>query len=230
MRYAIYIFILVIFQIFPALSNADEKNVSSLIVEFEQNEFSVQAENALLGNLMDEVSKVCGVEISGLEKREDEPINFSFKGMIEEGLKQLLRHLGENNYAFEFSNEKLIRLSVLPGAKSTLSAIQEQEIGEGRKDRPSTVVRIQGVIDGSQAQALGLLEGDLIIEYDGVKIRSARQLIRERKKKAHKDQVEVIVIRNSVLMPFILGGGIIGVRIKTIKIPENVLEYYDPGS
>ena len=65
---------------------------------------------------------------------------------------------------------------------------------------------------------MGLTAGDIIIEYDGVRITSAQQLVAEVEKKAESSQVEMIVVREKNPMRLILAGGIIGVRIMTTEI------------
>ena len=74
------------------------------------------------------------------------------------------------------------------------------------------------VLEFSQAQSLDLTAGDIIIEYDGVRISSAQQLVEEVEKKAENSQVDMIVIREKNSMRLILAGGTIGVRIRTKNI------------
>ncbi|MFC1533749.1 hypothetical protein ACFL7M_10330 [Thermodesulfobacteriota bacterium] len=205
--------------IWPTSGLTEGKNISPLIVAFQQGNLSLKAEEIPLARILDEIRKNCLVQISGLEARENEPITFSFKGELEEGIKRFLRHLGEKNYAFEFIKGDLRRVLILPEAKDNTSSISNRVNREGIQDKPLTAVRIQGIIDGSQAETLGLLEGDIIIEYDGIEIQTARQLISETRKRAHKEQIDMTVMRDNVLIPFVLRGGLIGIRIKTITNP-----------
>jgi len=221
------LFIFIVLQMYATLGVAEDRIVSSVIVEFQQGKLVLQAEGTPLWKILNGIRHKCLVEISGLELRVNEPITFSSKGGApEDVLKRLLRHLGEKKYAFEFIDERLIRVSVVPGVRSGVSSLSVQMNEEVIKEKFVNVVRIQSVVDGSQAQTLDLWEGDLIIEYDGVKISSTQGLIKEVKKKSHKEQVEMIVVRDHELLRFVLNGGFIGVRIKTITIPKGELVNY----
>ncbi len=87
------------------------------------------------------------------------------------------------------------------------------------------------MVENSQALKVGLKKGDLIIQYDGVRINSAAGLISEVKKKVEKEKIDLLVVRDGALMKFVLGGGRIGVRIQTVVIPGKELDGYlaDPG-
>lgn len=221
------LFIFIVFQMCATLGVAEDKIVSSVIVEFQQAKLVLQARGTPLWKILDGISHKCLVEISGLELRVNEPITFSSKGgTLEDVLKSLLQHLGEKNYAFEFYGERLRRVSVVPEAKSGVSSLPLRINKEVIKKKFVNVVRVQSVVDGSQAQTLDLWEGDLIIEYDGVKISSTQGLIKEVKKKSHKEQVEMIVVRGHEPVRFVLNGGFIGVRIKNIRIPKGELVNY----
>ena len=89
-----------------------------------------------------------------------------------------------------------------------------------------SVVKVIGTIKGSQAEELGLQVGDLIIEYDGVKIHNAQQLVKEVKKKSESGQVEMTVVREHQSSPYTLNSGKIGVRISTTKISKEAFETY----
>jgi len=224
------LYIVLIFQIWANLAIAEEKIVSSVMVDFKRGELILHSQRTPLGMILDEIRRKCMVEILGLENRANELLTFSSQGgTLPEELKRLLSSLGERNYAFEFVDEKLRRVSVLPKAKSDFTSFPvrlNQEVIGGDFVK---VPKIQSLVDGSQAQTLDLLEGDLIVEYDGVQIRTADQLIKETKKKSQKEQVEMIIVREKIPIRFVLNAGFIGVRIKTITIPKEDLAYYYSG-
>jgi C-terminal processing protease CtpA/Prc len=222
------IFILIVFQMCATIGVAEDKIVSSLIVEFQQGKLVLHAQRSPLGKILDGIRHECLVEISGLELRVNEPITFSCKEeTLADVLKRLLRHLGEKNYAFEFYNERLRRVSVVPEAKSDPSSSPFQINKELTEKKFVDVARVQSTADGSQAQTLDLWEGDLIIEYDGVKItRGPLELVEEMKKKSHKDQVEIIVVRDLEPMRFFSSGGMIYMDIKTKRISKKELNNY----
>lgn len=222
------LFIFLMFQMTATLGVAEEKIVSSLIVNLQQGRLVLQAQGTPLWKILDAIRRECMVEILGLDDRKNEPVTFSSKGeTLEDALKQLLRHLGEKNYAFEFVDERLRRASVFPEAEGIVDLPHVPPGEKVSQKKFVNVVIIQNIVDGSQAQALDLLEGDLIIEYDGVKITGGPlDLIKEVKKKSNKEQVGMIIVRNNEPRRFVLNGGAIGVRIKTIKIPREELDNY----
>ena len=169
------------------------------------------------------------IEVKGLEKREGEKFTFSFfADSPEEILKRLLRFVGIRNYAFEFSDATLKRVVVVPeGSKDTSSVIEQERTQEARNPETFvTIAQIQSIVAGSQAESAGLQEGDIILEYDGVPIRSAQQLVSEVEKKTTNSQVELVVLRQKITTRLILSGGFIGVRIMTQKIPSTEYKKY----
>ena len=78
----------------------------------------------------------------------------------------------------------------------------------------------------SQAELIGLLPGDLIVEYDGIRINSATQLVRVVEENSTKSQVEMVVVRDKRPMRVILQGGRIGVRITNKKITKEEYDTY----
>jgi C-terminal processing protease CtpA/Prc len=169
------------------------------------------------------------IEVKGLEKREGEKFTFSFfADSPEEILKRLLRFVGIRNYAFEFSDATLKRVVVVPeGSKDTSSVIEQERTQEARNPETFvTIAQIQSIVAGSQAESAGLQDGDIVLEYDGVPIRSAQQLVSEVEKKTTNSQVELVVLRQKITTRLILSGGFIGVRIMTQKIPSTEYEKY----
>jgi hypothetical protein len=75
-------------------------------------------------------------------------------------------------------------------------------------------------------ESAGLLQGDIILEYDGVPINSARQLVSEVEKKSQISQIEMVIVRQKIPTRVILNGGFIGVRILTNKIPRDEITAY----
>ena len=69
----------------------------------------------------------------------------------------------------------------------------------------------------------------LIIEYDGVRILSTRQLIEEVEKKSLKERVEIVVVRDRAPRRFTMNGGFLGIRIRTTEILTEDLESYLSG-
>jgi len=95
-----------------------------------------------------------------------------------------------------------------PGlAQSTARAVQEPRrnvmVLDGRGGQlgvmvedTQTGVRIGEVTSGSAAEKAGLKEGDLVVEYDGERVRSARQLTRLVQETADGRRVKIAIDRN----------------------------------
>jgi hypothetical protein len=202
---------------------------ASVIIDSTNGELRLEAQEAPLKEVLEKIRSAYEVEITGLEGRNDEPVTFSYKGeTLEDLLKRLFRCLGETNYAFAFMDGKIRRVTVLPTSKIADEAPSHSEDRTEKKVQKifSTVVRVKSVIERTRAQELGLMVGDLIISYAGVRIDSTLTLIRETRKKTDEELVEMTVVRNRELMQFYLERGFIGVRIHTLKIPKEELDGY----
>ncbi len=197
------------------------------IVKFQNDTLTIQASKTPLTKILAAINKKCLVKITGLEHRKDEKITFfSNKGSPERVLKDFLRHLGEKNYAFEYSNAALLQIVVLPGAQA--DNYPTDTLANQKKNLPETVkvVRVASVIDGSQAQSVGLMKGDIIFEYNGMPVSSADELVKATKTKTNNDQVEILVLRENYRLRFILNGGLIGVRISNTSISKEALTVF----
>jgi S1-C subfamily serine protease len=188
------------------------------------------ARDATLNEIFRAIKENFEIEVKGLEDLAGKKISFSYKAeTTEDLLKSLLRHLGIKNYAFEFADATLKRLVVVPGAVNAPSTTTRSPVGIGDQDEFASVARIQSIVEGSQAESAGLQKGDYILEYDGTRISSAQQLVREVEKKISSSQVELLVVRQKIPSRLILNGGFIGVRVTTQKIPRSEYEVYLGG-
>ncbi len=232
----ISLIIFLMFKVCVTTGVAEDKKSSSLSVEFQQGTLVIQANGVPLGGILDGIRRECRVKIEGLEKRENESITFSSgSGTVYEALRRLFSLLDEGNYAFEFHDQELVRVLVLPETKGevqlSMSARKatERDTEKGKEETKQefvTVPKILQIDEGSQAEIVGLLKGDLIVEYDGVKIRASKQLVTEIEKKSHMEQVEMGVIRDQKSMRFTLKGDKIGVGIGDVKIPKEEFDAY----
>ena len=188
-----------------------------------------EADDASLEEIAKKLYDKYGIEVEGLEKREGEKFTFSFfADSPEDILKRLLRFIGIKNYAFEFSDATLKRLVVVPeGSEDNTSEMDQEQTQEAENpEKIVTIAQIQSIVAGSQAESAGLQKDDIVLEYDGVPIRSAQQLVSEVEKKATNSQVELVVLRQKIITRLILSGGFIGVRIMTQKISSTEYEKY----
>lgn len=181
---------------------------------------------------LDEIFKVIRekfeIEVKGLEVEDGRKVSYAYiAGSPEDLLKSLLRFLGIKNYALEFADATLKRLVVVPETVNTSSFTTKPPQTANDSTEFVSVARIQSIVEGSQAESAGLREGDFILEYDGVRISSAQQLVREVEKKASSAQIELLFVRQKILSRLILGGGFIGVRVTTQRLPRSDVNDYD---
>ena len=222
------IYLLLFYALFwTAFYAATPANASNGISQDWNGNIIIEAHDSVLVEIFKELYDKYSIEISGLESRESDRITFSFEAdSLESLLRGLLRYLGVKNFAFKFANTTLTRILVVPDSMSDIAPSENiQSEDQWSREEPLSVAQIQSIVESSQAESLDLTEGDIIIEYDGVRITSAQQLVKEVEKKADSSQVEMIVIREKNPMRLILAGGIIGVRIMTKKISKEEIQF-----
>ena len=200
-------------------------NASNEITRDLDGNLVMKAHDSVLVEIFSELHDKYSIEISGLESRESDKITFSFKAdTLEALLRGLLRYLGVKNFAIEFADTTLTRIVVVPDLISDIAPSENIQTDEANQVESLSVAQIQSIVEFSQAESLDLTAGDIIIEYDGVRITSAQKLVEEVEKKAENSQVEMIVIREKNPMRLILAGGLIGVRIMTKKISREEIQ------
>ena len=210
------------------LGTVDRTPASGQIAGKENGSLFIQARNVSLKTVVDSLQKDFGVSINGIESLENDKITFASKANSpEELVKSLLRHLNIKNYAFEFADDKLRTVMVVPGSNRIIEGPVDSGTEPARREETVTVPVIKSVLESSQAEALDLMPGDIIVEYDGIRINSAAQLVTEVKNKSAHQQIEMVVVRDRTSRRLILQGGIIGVRITTEKVSrQEYLKYY----
>jgi hypothetical protein len=197
------------------------------ISEAPNGTISFEARDSTLGEVIRKLYDKYSIEIKGLENKEREIISFSYNADTPENLlKSLLRHIGIKNYAFEFADTTLKRLVVVPEATHNVSSFSQSSKAPSPQDEYVSIAQVQSIVEASQAESAGLQEGDIILEYDGVPINSAQQLVSEVEKKSQISQIEMVIVRQKIPTRLILNGGFIGVRILTKKIPRAEFNAY----
>ena len=199
-------------------------NASNQITRMWNGNILLEARDSYLNEIIKELYDKYSVEVSGLEDRENDRVTFKLEAKtLETLLRGLLRNLGIKNFAIEYLDATLKRIVVVP---DQISATDVSESGTTNRSNHSdtlNVVQIRGIVEFSQAEFLDLAEGDFIVEYDGVPITSARQLVKEVENKSANTQVEMIVIREKSPMRMILAGGMIGVKVVTKTISREMI-------
>lgn len=212
--------------IWTVTCTAGPADATSQITRMWNGSLTIDARGSLLNEITKELYENYSIEISGLESRERDKITFSYEAdTLEALLRGLLRYLGVKNFAIEFIDTALKRIVVVPDAIHDTNASDTPKAYQRNSSELSSAVQIQDVLESSQAESLDLMTGDLIVEYDGVPITNARQLVEEVENKAENRQVEMIVIREKNPIRLILAGGIIGVRVVTKKITREEINF-----
>jgi len=218
----LFMAIAALISIFPgAMVGLDAALAAGKIVGTANGKFFIQAGQASVRTITDALHNDFDIEIKGLETLNSEKISLSIEAdSLEELVKGLLRHLNIKNYAFEFADERLKLVNIFPGAKYSESHPSATKTDSTQSKETVTVAVIKSVVESSQADSLGLLPGDLIVEYDGVRIRNAAQLVNEVEKKSSKSHIDMLVGRNQSPMRLVVQGGFLGVRITTERISK----------
>jgi len=209
------------FLLWAAFYATGPANASNEITRVWNGNIIIETHDSVLSEIFKELYDKYSIEVSGLESRETDKITFSFEAdTLEALLRGLLRYLGVKNFAIQFADATLTKIVVVPDSMSDITTSENVQMDQRDQVEALSVAQIQSIVAFSQAESLDLIAGDIIIEYDGVRITSAQQLVEEVEKKSGKSQVEMIVIREKNPVRLILAGGIIGVRIMTKKISK----------
>ncbi len=218
---------------FSAAALAEITVTPSISVKMEKTGATIISNGILLKDLVDRIKKDMGVEIRGITCPPNKLITFRGNGPSSEiVLRQLLRHLGEKSFAYEFSNDKLVRINVFP--KGTQAAIEIASAHASEpllpiKDEPPgaadlvSLVEIVSVLEETQAKTLGLQKGDYIYMYNGKRVLNAEELVAETSEDGDPTPADMVIIRNDTVNHHFLDKGFIGVQVKTAKIPKEAL-------
>jgi hypothetical protein len=200
-------------------ASAVDEVVSRGSLIFNHGMFELNVSQKSLGEILDYFRKDYTIEIVGLEDRKAEPLSISVQAeSLESVIKAIFRRLGVKNYAFEFEDQSLRRVSVFPEAKDDEV---HRSSPEPERPSPKTLIgaaEILDIVEDTQAQRAGLQIGDFIIAYDGNRIHNARELVQAVENTSEQEHVELKIIRDQVLLRRVLKGGFIGVKIQTKQI------------
>lgn len=88
-------------------------------------------------------------------------------------------------------------IQVSGGARLGISIreVEDEDVKSGRLSAPAGAV-VEDVSEGSVAEKGGLRKGDIIVEFDGERVRSARQLTRLVQETADGRKVAAVVVRD----------------------------------
>jgi len=195
-------------------------------IQFEVGNILFSANRTPLNDILKGLYAEFHIQITGLEDRSAESVKYTILAeSLQDVIRGLMRHLAVKNYALEHTDGKLTRVSVFPEARHSVSSGPAPPPSETtqKKDEeprpPARAVAVQSIIDDTQAQEADLKKGDIILEYGGIKITRAAELVKESKKRTADEEVELLVIREGEQVRVSVKGGFIGVRIKTVNVP-----------
>ena len=207
-------------------NNALPTNEDSFQIEFQEGYLLFKAQKAPLNVIIDGIAQEFQVVITGLDARYSETITFSIKAKsLQEVLKIMFRHLGEKNVAFEFIDDRLRYISVVPESKKKLRSQPQLKTLDAVPEDRVTAIEVLEVINASQAADIGVEKGDLILEYGGMRLSRASELVEETKRRSPSEIVEMVVFRKGGQLRFYVNGGIIGVRVKTVTVLKEWVDY-----
>lgn len=193
---------------------------ASIVLKKQGQQWELNIQKGPLGALLERLAQEHQVIINGLESREKEILNLTTVGdSIGDIIRSLLLHLGEKNFAFEYTDNRLSRVLVLPGGTEDMRNISTIVSSQMPASAESVdAVEVLGIVEGSQAQKLDIRRGDLLLEYGGRKINRASELVEETKKRSTDDEIELVLLRNGDPIRLNARGGFLGVQVKTVKI------------
>ena len=184
------------------------------------NRISLAGNHVPLGQVFAELERQTDIRTSGLDDRHRETVDLDIKAKTIEGLfRRLLQRLNVQNFAMEYRGGRLARVSVLPASTAVGGARDPAPPVDAETAIPTTdVVRVQRVMAGTQAERVGLKEGDFILAYNGRIVQNHEQLIELTRQTDPRNPVEMVVARNDETLRLTVRGGTIGIGILTIQI------------
>ena len=189
-----------------------------LRLDLHDNEVRIEAVAVPLGEVIDAIESQLRIDLEGLQTETQRSIDFRTTASSPEILvKQLLRALGERNYVCEYMEDRLVKVIAFPQAASALISAEANDGFEN--DKPQWVVEVVEVLKETQAEALGVKPGDIVLKYDGVPINTYDDLVRESTKDTGSRMVQMVLLRDDQERSVYLEGGFIGVRVQHKKVP-----------
>ena len=188
---------------------------------------TLQAEGLPLKQILEELQTGHGLIFSGIFEYSDQEVTLSCTGSVMDVVKSLLKTLGVRNYAFTFSGERLIHVSVLPvsfSAVTTPPPLVKESHAKKTTPLDTSAVLVKTVLPGTQGERISLAPNDVILSYNGARVPNAQRLIALVKQYEQEDRINLVIARDGIPMEFILEGGFIGVQIITVPVDSQTLE------
>lgn len=102
------------------------------------------------------------------------------------------------------------------------TAYIDYERAETFKEPEYNFMKVTEVVEGSQAEAVGIKEGDFLISYNGVFVKTLEELNKEKEKVLEGKDVKMVMLQDGKKLTFTIKSGLIGIYPKPpkVKIPE----------
>ncbi|HUT03960.1 MAG TPA: PDZ domain-containing protein [bacterium] len=130
----------------------------------------------------------------------------------------------------------LLALIVIAGALCACSGthLQKAQLSGATAKSVEREIHVERLLEGSQAQRLGIAPGDVIVEYDGKRVETPAEL-REAIAAASEPEIKLVIRRGEKLIDMTVQPGKLGVYLKVIarvhRMPDaKVIEGIEPLS
>lgn len=193
------------------------ENGASFRIEFQDDGVVFFSEGATVGEILAGIGDEFRMTVSGLSEKQLQQVSATLKGdSVQDAMRRLLRQLGVRNFAFHYTEDRLSHVSVFPESKTPGPPVRQPPVSAS--STRDSAVEVIDVVEGTQARTIGLEKGDLILEYGGIRLGRASQLVEETRNRDSFETVELAVLRNGERLRFFVNGGLIGVRVKTVRM------------
>ncbi len=196
----------------------------ALAISGDKNALSLTAENVPASQIIRELTKRFSFAFTGLDDRAEKRLTLSCSGPLLDVIQKLLKAAGIENYAFTFNRDRLTGVGVFPQSSSPDSDPLPED--PSPKHSKAFAVKVQSVIEGTQASKIGLQPDDIIIAYNGKRIIHAHRLVRQVERDESKPLATLVILRDGNLEKYDIEGGFIGVQIISVPMDAEQLESY----
>lgn len=206
-----------------------------LSVHCDGNLLTVQASRVPFSDILEEISAQCGISFAGVSTGANSVrIDFEDSGAAETVIRHLLRKARESNFAFEFEDTGLFKVTIFPSSSAparTLAAESPEAAAPPPPESPGEnslpIVRVTEVVEDTQALELGLETGDVVFEYAGQRITAPGQLVALVKEhETDREKIEIKVLRGDNMLRFFMEPGLVGVRIVSDRVLKEYLDKF----
>ncbi len=196
----------------------------TLSLSGDKNALSLTAENVPASQIIRKLKEQFSIAFTGLDDRTEKRITLSCSGPLLDVIQKLLKAAAIENYAFTFNRDRLTGVGVFPQSSSPDSDPLPED--PAPKHSTASAVKIQSVIEGTQASRIGLQPDDIIIAYNGKRIIHAHRLVHQVERDESKPLATLVILRDGNLEKYDIDGGFIGVQVVTIPMDAERLEAY----